>query len=193
MPFMLEKDDFFVPQEGKNVLRILPSWRGDPESEWFLDVPTHYQVTPEARALICRGMVGKHCPVDDFMQSLYQSPLRVDRERATRMAPVRRIMMNVHPYGSEAVKVWSIGERMLQDLLALAVEGGYGDLTDPVRGRYLVLYRLGDGKNTQYSVRAIQSASKVHIRDWHKKMYDLDKYFQPPSAIEMREILRGQF
>ena len=190
MPFLLEKSDFFIAKEGKNVLRILPSWRGD-NQEFYLEVPTHYNINAQTRALICRRMIRQPCPVCLFIEDLYKTKSHFNVEQAARMAPVNRLMLNVLPQQSRDVKVWSIGERMLHDILSYVVDAGYGDLSDPVKGRDLVLYRTGDGKNTQYTLNVAPLPSTVRLKDWERKLFDLDQFFHPPSAIEMRDILRG--
>jgi hypothetical protein len=192
MAFLLDKSDFFIPKEGKNTVRILPSWREGNDEEFFLEVPTHYEVTPECRALICRKIRGQECPVDAYATSLILSRNILTKSRGRRMQAVTRYMLNVAPDNGQSVKVWSVSSFLLQDLFTCMIDGGIGDVTDPVHGRNLLIFRAGFNSETRYTIQPQGETSRLRLKHWNQRIYNLDKCFEPPSYEEIMHILEGR-
>lgn len=191
MAFMLGPSDFFVPKDGVNRVRILPSWDPASHPEFYFEVPTHYEVTPECRALICRKMIGEPCPIEDYIQMLSQSENPTSRERARRMESVVRVMVNVHPVRGTDIKVWSMSENLLQQILSVVIDHGYSNLTHAQKGHNLRVLRAGQGASTRYVVNIDPSPSAITLKGWPERMYNLRDHFQPPTLQEVRTILRG--
>jgi len=192
MPFSLELSDFWIPKQGHNPIRILPPY--DPDAgEFFLEVPTHYDVTPQCRALICQRMTHRTCIVERYMAHLLSSRDRASQERALRMKPVSRIQMNVHPLKESRVKVWSVSEATLQKILSLMVDEGYGHLTHYNRGHDLRVTRIGEGPDTRYTLHVRTNPTPVKLVGWVDQLYDLKACFAPPSNEEVWDILQGTF
>jgi hypothetical protein len=192
MPFSLELSDFWVPKQGPNAIRILPPHDPD-QGEFFLEVPTHYDVTPQCRALICQKMTHRTCIIERYMAHLLSSRERDSQERALRMKPVNRIQMNIHPLKESRVKIWSVSSGTLQKILSLIVDEGYGNLTHYSRGHDLRVTRTGEGSDTRYTFHVRPNPTSIKLPGWLDQLYDLTAHFRPPSDAEVWDILRGHF
>lgn len=171
------------PQPGSHSYRILPSWRGDGEGQFWHDMGMHFIKTAEsgtkpAAVYICTEKTfGKPCDVcDAITKSLAVSADDKMTEKLKEARSSQRYLMNVlHLSGPEPTKVQvlEVGQGVFQDICNLVVE--YGDITDLENGVDIKIKREGSGLDTEYSVLpAAKSqpvpktalANLVNLDDW---------------------------
>lgn len=148
------------PQPGVHSYRILPSWRGEGEGQFWHDMGMHFVKTEEsgskpAAVYICTEKTfGKPCDVcDAITKSLAVSSNDKMTERLKEARSSQRYLMNVlHLTGPEPTKVQvlEVGTGVFQDVCNLINE--YGDITDIVNGIDIKIKREGSGLDTEYSV-----------------------------------------
>ena len=179
-----------VIKEGVNRMRVLPSWRG-PDEEFFLEVLTHYDVTPEVKYLICLQTVGEDCPVCKRVArwSLGDSH---QQARAERVGAKSQFMMNVVPIieGVEPeVKIYAATRGVVYELLGFFTDAEYGNFTDPREGFDVLVTRKGKDMQTRYTVRLARNPSRLRMKDWQEKLIDLDREYRPKSRKEVLTML----
>lgn len=148
------------PLPGKHTYRLLPSWRGGDEKQFWHDFAMHYVKTPQsgdkpAAVYLCvEKTYGKPCDVCDAIQ---KSIAATDDDKMTDLlkkarAGQRYLLNALHISGSEPskVQVLEVGQGVFESICELINE--YGDITDPDSGIDIVIKREGSGLDTSYTV-----------------------------------------
>ena len=138
---------FWKPQDGQQVIRIVPTADGDPFKDYFF----HYNLGGENRSgILCpKKNFGDDCPICDFKDQLwkeYNDSQDTDTLKLAKdMSPRQRFFSPVLVRGeeSEGVRVWGYGKEAYTALLNLVLNPEYGDITDSEDGTDLT---LGYGK-----------------------------------------------
>lgn len=148
------------PQPGKHVYRVLPSWRGGDEKQFWHDFGGHFVKTKESGAkpaavYVCSEKTfGKPCEVCDSIKKLLAVSTDDDMTKMLKEAnSAQRYLMNVlHITGDQPTKpqILEVGQGVFESICALI--GEYGDITDPSEGVDLVITRQGSGLDTKYTV-----------------------------------------
>ena len=134
---------FWRPQDGQQVIRIVPTSDGDPFKDyWF-----HYNLGPEQRGgLLCpKKNHGDDCPICDFKDQLwkeYNSTQDTDTLKLAKdMTPRQRFFSPVMVRGEEpdGIRIWGYGKEAYTSLLNLVLNPEYGDITDVDAGTDLTL------------------------------------------------------
>jgi len=131
-----KKDLFWKPQDGDQVIRILPTADGDPFKEfWF------YYNLDKGPVLCPKRNFGEDSPVLDFASSLYKEGTPDSIEMAKKLFPKQRFFSPVLVRGEEGlgVRVWGYSKTVYEQLLQLVLNPDYGDVTDVDEGTDLVL------------------------------------------------------
>ncbi len=179
-----------VIKEGVNRLRVLPSWRG-PDEEFFLEVFTHYDVTPDVKYLICLQTTGQDCPVCKRVArwSLGDSH---QQARAERVGAKSQFMMNVVPLVKDMepeVKIYAATRGVVYGLLEFFTDAEYGNFTDPREGFDVIVTRKGKELQTRYTVRLARNPTKLTMKGWREKLIDLDREYRPKSRAEILTLI----
>lgn len=171
------------PQPGKHVYRILPSWRGGDDKQFYHDFSIHFIKTAEsgskpAAVYICANKTfGKPCEVCDSITKLMA--VSVDDDMTAQLKEsksAQRYLMNVtHVSGPEPDKsqVMEVGQGVFDQVCALI--GEYNDITDPDEGIDIVITRSGAGLDTKYAVMPA-AKSKPASRKALAEMTNLDEF-----------------
>ena len=78
---------FWKPQDGENVIRILPTADGDP----FKHFHFHYNIGDAKGGILCpKKNFGNDCPVCDFVSKLYNNGDEESRNMARKMVAKSR-------------------------------------------------------------------------------------------------------
>jgi len=127
---------FWKPEDGEQVIRILPTSDGDPFKEfWF------YYGLDKAPTLCPKRNFGDESPVLDFASELYREGTPESIEMAKKLFPKQRFFSPVLVRGKEdeGVKIWGYSKTVYEQLLQLVLNPDYGDITDTNTGTDLVL------------------------------------------------------
>jgi len=129
--------NFWRPQDGEQVIRIVPTPDGDPFKDyWF-----HYNVGNNPGFLSPKKNFGEDDALDRFVRQLFNEGTEESREMAKNLMAKQRFFAPVIVRGEEdrGVQVWGFSKTVYETLLNLVLNPDYGDITDSETGTDLVL------------------------------------------------------
>jgi len=128
---------FWKPQDGDQTIRILPMPDGDPFREmWF-----HYNLGENRGFLSPKRNFGEDDPLDAFVRKLFSDGEPNDIKMAKDLMARQRFFSPVIVRGEEdkGVRLWGYGKMAYKELVTLALNPDYDDITDPESGTDLVI------------------------------------------------------
>ena len=128
---------FWKPQDGDQTIRILPLPDGDPFREiWF-----HYNLGENRGFLSPKKNFGEDDPLDAFVRKLFNDAGDDDIKMAKNLMARQRFFSPVIVRGEEdkGVRLWGYGKMAYKELVTLALNPDYDDITDPETGTDLVI------------------------------------------------------
>lgn len=160
------KEDFFVPKDGKNVIRLLPPLNGP----FHVSRRQHYGQIGGGHTVQCgkresqKKWVGE-CPICDYYNRLWndssesrqRGDLSTEQQlinKARQLKPVERHYYNVLVNGE--VKLFSAG-KTIHDQFVKFICGddeteAFGDISNPATGRNVTLIKEMKGPYPEYKV-----------------------------------------
>lgn len=147
------------PQPGTHAYRILPSWRGGDDKQFWHDYAMHFikakGETKPAAVYICSDKTfGKPCEVCEAAKKLMAVSTNDDMTKQLKEAlSAQRYLLNVlHLTGTEPgkVQIMEVGQGVFESICGLI--GEYGDITDLNEGTDIKITRTGTGLDTKYTV-----------------------------------------
>ena len=131
------KSMWFRPQDGEQVIRIVPTADGDPFKEFWL----HYSVGKNPAFLSLKRNYGQDDPIDNFVRALYNEGDEESVKMAKSISAKQRFFSPVLVRGEEdkGVRIWGYGKQVYEQLLNLVLNPEYGDITDVDTGTDLTL------------------------------------------------------
>lgn len=193
---------WFKPQEGEQVIRIVPTSDGDPLKEMYF----HYNVGDHKGGIVCpKRNYGEHCPICEFASSVWKEGVDTNDEESKKLAKslfVRaRYFSPVIVRGQEEeVKVYGYGKRAYELLLGYILDPEYGDITDTLEGTDITLVYTKPttpGAYPQTSLKMRRNTSPL-LEDQEAipalldRMPDFDGLFERLSAKQIDAILDEQ-
>ena len=129
--------NFWRPQDGEQVIRIIPTKDGDP----FRDYWFHYNVGTNAGFLSPKKNFGEEDPLDRFVRQLFNEGTDESRKMAKDLMAKQRFFASVVVRGEEdrGAMVWGFSKTVYETLLNLVLNPEYGDITDPDSGTDLLI------------------------------------------------------
>jgi len=192
------KKDYWSPKPGKNSLRILPNWDGDPEGDFYRETGYHRKLgTARDKSVVCLLREGfDRCPVCEMVRELYKTKNAEDKELAKDVKVQTRILYNIIDLddASKGVQVWMSGVDVLEQILAYCANPKYGWIPDPENGRNIDVV-FTEGKNTksgynEYNIQPDPDRSVIADSEWLIQMVDLNSLVKL-TPIEEVEVLLG--
>lgn len=157
------------PQPGTHTYRVMPSWRGGDEKQFWHDFAMHFIKTPEsagkpAAVYVCSDKTfGKPCEVCEAAKKLMAVSTNDDQTKQLKEAlSAQRYLLNVlHLTGTEPnkVQIMEVGQGVFESICGLI--GEYGDITDLNEGTDLKITRTGSGLDTKYTVMPAAKSKPV--------------------------------
>jgi len=188
------KSVFWRPQDGEQVIRIVPNADGDPFKDFFF----HYNVGKNSGFLCPKKNFGDNCPVCSFVKTLFNDGDPDSIKMAKSLTARQRFFAPVIVRGEEdeGVRLWGFGKTAYQELLNLVLNPDYGDITDITEGTDLVLV-YGKPPGAQYPQTNITPRRKTsHLSKdeattakWLEEIPDYDGLFEAKSSDEIKAIL----
>ena len=128
------KDNFWKPEPGKQVVRIVP-YKFNKDNP-FIELFFHYSLGNN-KTYMSPFSFGRPDPVAEFADKLKSTGNKDEWIQGKRLEPKMRTFAPVIVRGkeSEGVKFWGFGKTVYQELLSVIADPDYGDITDPVNGR----------------------------------------------------------
>ena len=125
------------PQPGKTQIRIVPyAFNKDNP---FIELFFHYNLNN--RSYLSPISFGRPDPIEEFAQKLKASGNKEDYQLSKKLEAKMRTFAPVIVRGEESqgVRFWGFGKTVYQELLSIIADPDYGDITDAVNGRDVVV------------------------------------------------------
>ena len=131
---------FWKPQPGKSQIRITPY--NENKDNPFVELFFHYSLVPN-KTVLSPLSFGRPDPVQQFADKLKGSGDKDEWIQGKRIEPKMRTFVPVIVRGeeTEGVKWWGFGKTVYQELLGIIADPDYGDISDVMTGRDIVVER----------------------------------------------------
>jgi hypothetical protein len=143
------------PQPGKTQIRIVP-YEFNKDNP-FIELFFHYNLNN--RSYLSPISFGRPDPIEEFAQKLKSSGNKEDYQLSKKLEAKMRTFAPVIVRGeeNEGVRFWGFGKTVYQELLSIIADPDYGDITDPVNGRdVMVEFISAEEKGASYPTTKIR-------------------------------------
>jgi len=129
--------NLWKPQPGRTQIRILP-YKLNSDTP-FIELFFHYDLG--GKSFLSPTSFGRPDPIEEFADKLKQSGNREDWQLGKKLESKLRTFSPVVVRGEESggTKFWGFGKTVYQELLSIIADPDYGDISDPVNGRDVVV------------------------------------------------------
>ena len=183
------------PQPGKTQIRIVPyAFNKDNP---FIELFFHYNLNN--RSYLSPISFGRPDPIEEFAQKLKGSGSKEDYQLSRKLEAKMRTFAPVLVRGEEkqGVKFWGFGKTVYQELLSVIADPDYGDITDPVNGRDVVVEFISAEESgasfpkTNIRVKPNQTpiSEEPDVLELVKSQQDIKEIYQELSYDDLTEVL----
>jgi len=191
-----KSDSIFKPANGKSVIRIVP-YKFNKDIP-FIELYFHYNINN--KTYLSPMSFGRPDPIVEFAEKLKRTGDTDDWKAGKKMEPKLRTFVPVIVRGkeNEGVKFWGFGKTVYQDILGYIADPDYGDISDPINGRDVVLEVLSaEETNKSYpttNIRIKPSTSKLSddpavVKDLLENQKNITELYEELSYNELKGIL----
>ena len=190
------KDNFWKPEPGKQVVRIVP-YKHNKDNP-FIELFFHYNLGNN-KTYLSPLSFGRPDPVAEFADKLKSTGNKDEWIQGKRLEPKMRTFAPVIVRGkeSEGVKFWGFGKTVYQELLGVIADPDYGDITDPVNGRDVVVEFISAEETgasyptTKIRVKPNQTpiSDEPEILEKVKEQQDIREIYQELSYDDLSGVL----
>ncbi len=193
------KDNFWKPEPGKQVVRIVPYLHN--KDNPFIELFFHYNLGNN-KTYLSPASFGKPDPVAEFADKLKSTGNKDEWIQGKRLEPKMRTFAPVVVRGreSEGVKFWGFGKTVYQELLGVIADPDYGDITDATNGRDIMIERQTPAEagnqygKTTVRVKPNQTAmteDSTLMETLLTSQSDLTELYTEPSYDDLKEALKN--
>ena len=193
------KDNFWKPEPGKQVVRIVP-YKFNKDNP-FIELFFHYSLGNN-KTYMSPASFGRPDPVAEFADKLKSTGNKDEWIQGKRLEPKMRTFVPVIVRGkeSEGVKFWGFGKTVYQELLSVIADPDYGDITDAMAGRDIMIERQTPAEaGNQYgktTVRVKPNMSPITedanlLKNVLEGQSNLTELYTEPSYDELKEALQN--
>jgi len=184
------------PNPGKQVLRIVP-YKFQPDNP-FIELKFHYGINN--KTYLSPDSFNRPDPIVEFSNRMKKTGNKEDWQVGRKMEPKMRTYVPVLVRGEEdqGVKFWGFGKNVYQELMGIITDEDYGDITDLVNGRDIVVeFRTAEesGKNfPETTIRPKPNASPAidpSKKDVLTKQANILDLFQEPTYDELKSAMEA--
>ena len=189
-------NSFWKPQPGKTQIRIVPYIHN--KSNPFSELYFHYSLVKN-KTVLSPLSFGRPDPVQEFADKLKASGNKDEWIQGKRIEPKMRTFAPVIVRGeeNEGVKFWGFGKTVYQELLSIIADPDYGDITDPVNGRDVVVEFITAEESgasfpkTNIRVKPNQTpiSDEPEVLERVKTQQDIKEIYQELSYEDLTEVL----
>ena len=184
------------PQPGKTQIRIVPyAFNKDNP---FIELFFHYNLNN--RSYLSPISFGRPDPIEEFAQKLKGSGSKEDYQLSRKLEAKMRTFAPVIVRGEEkqGVKFWGFGKTVYQELLSIIADPDYGDITDPVNGRDVVVEFITAEESGASFPKTIIRVKANHtpisdepeILERVKSQQDIKEIYQELSYDDLTDVLK---
>ena len=193
------KDNFWKPEPGKQVVRIVP-YKHNKDNP-FIELFFHYNLGNN-KTYLSPLSFGRPDPVAEFADKLKSTGNKDEWIQGKRLEPKMRTFAPVIVRGkeSEGVKFWGFGKTVYQELLGVIADPDYGDITDATNGRDIGIDRQTPAEaGNQYgktTVRVKPNQTTITddagmLENVLNNQSDLTELYNAPTYDELKEVLQN--
>jgi hypothetical protein len=193
-----KSDSLWKPTPGKHQIRLVP-YKFNKDIP-FIELFFHYNINN--KTYLSPISFGRPDPIVEFAEKLKRTGDTDDWKAGKKMEPKLRTFAPVIVRGkeSEGVKFWGFGKTVYQDILGYIADPDYGDITDPMNGRDIVLeITSAEESNAAYpttTIRVKPSQSKVAdtaegIQSVLENQKDITELYSELSYAELKGVLEN--
>ena len=190
---------FWKPQPGKQVVRIVP-YKHNKENP-FIELFFHYNLG-DNKTYLSPASFGRPDPVEEFANKLKSTGNKDEWIQGKRLEPKMRTFVPVIVRGqeNEGVKFWGFGKTVYQELLSVIADPDYGDITDSMAGRDIMIERQTPAEaGNQYgktTVRVKPNQTPIteddnQLQSIFDNQADLTELYTEPSYDDLKEVLKN--
>lgn len=193
-----KSDSIWKPANGKSQIRLVP-YKFNKDNP-FIELYFHYNINN--KTYLSPISFGRPDPIVEFAEKLKRTGDTDDWKAGKKMEPKLRTFAPVIVRGkeNEGVKFWGFGKTVYQDILGYIADPDYGDITDPLSGRDIVLEVVSaEESNAAYpttTIRVKPATSKilendndvVNLLDGQKEITEL---YSELSYDELKGVLEN--
>ena len=189
-------NNFWKPEPGTQVVRVVP-YKHNKDNP-FIELYFHYNLGN--KTYLSPKSSGNPDPVEEFSDKLKSTGDKDEWIQGKRLEPKMRTFVPVVVRGreDEGVKFWGFGKTVYQELLSVIADPDYGDITDAVNGRDIMIERQTPAEaGNQYgktTVRVKPNQTPItEDADQLKGVFDnqpnLTELYTEPTYDELKESL----
>ena len=189
-------ENFWKPDPGKQVVRIVP-YKHNKDNP-FIELYFHYNLGN--KTYLSPASHGRPDPVQEFADKLKSTGDKDEWIQGKRLEPKMRTFVPVVVRGreTEGVKFWGFGKTVYQELLSVIADPDYGDITDPVNGRDIMIERQTPAEaGNQYGKTTVRvkpnqtpiTDNKEVLEGVFENQPNLTELYTEPSYDELKEAL----
>ena len=193
------KDNFWKPEPGKQVVRIVP-YKHNKDNP-FIELFFHYNLGNN-KTYLSPLSFGRPDPVAEFADKLKSTGNKDEWIQGKRLEPKMRTFAPVIVRGqeSEGVKFWGFGKTVYQELLSVIADPDYGDITDSMNGRDIMIERQTPAEaGNQYgktTVRVKPNQTPITedantLQGIFDNQSDLTELYNEPTYDELKDVLQN--
>ena len=188
--------NLWKPQPGKTQIRILP-YKLNSDTP-FIELFFHYDLG--GKSFLSPTSFGRPDPIEEFADKLKQSGNREDWQLGKKLESKLRTFSPVVVRGEESggTKFWGFGKTVYQELLSIIADPDYGDISDPVNGRDVVVeFKTAEETGASFPKTSIRvkpnqtpiTEDKAVLTDLLDNQKDITEVYNELSYDELAEAL----
>jgi len=193
-----KSDSIWKPANGKSQIRIVP-YKFNKDIP-FIELYFHYNINN--KTYLSPMSFGRPDPIVEFAEKLKRTGDTDDWKAGKKMEPKLRTFVPVVVRGkeNEGVKFWGFGKTVYQDILGYIADPDYGDITDPMTGRDIVLdVTSAEESNAAYPTTAIRikpaqtklSDDPAVVKQLLENQKNITELYQELSYAELKSVLEN--
>jgi hypothetical protein len=190
--------NLWKPQPGKTQIRILP-YKLNSDTP-FIELFFHYDLG--GKSYLSPTSFGRPDPIEEFADKLKQSGNREDWRLGKKLEAKMRTFapVVVRSEEGEGVKFWGFGKTVYQELLSIIADPDYGDISDPVNGRDVVVeFKTAEEIGASFPKTNIRvkpnqtpvTEDKAVFESILENQKNITEIYQEQSYDELAEVLQN--
>ena len=188
--------NLWKPQPGKQVIRVLP-YKYNKDNP-FIELFFHFGLNN--KTYLSPITFGRPDPIEEFASKLKTSGNREEYQMARKLEAKMRTFapVIVREEEGQGVRFWGFGKTVYQELLSVIADPDYGDITDPINGRdVLVEFKTAEEIGASFPKTTIRVKpnqtpiveDKAKLEDILDNQKDITELYQELSYEELTDVL----
>ncbi len=188
------KYKLWKPKTGENRIRILPPW--SEEGRFYRQIFVHFRVGVDNRVVVCPRRTPPRkgaCAICEYIDAKLRSGSSIEQTEAQQMIPRHQFLYNIVDLKEpeKGVQVFASGVKIWNWLVGFFNNEEFGDFTDPMTGRTVIITKSGEGRQVEYTVALSPKQTPLDNMEWLNQLYNLDNYMPIATYEETKEALTG--